>query len=121
MTELVPGSAEKHVEDDIGTGVRTIRLINDGGTVRLEDRGIVSGSSSSDTFTIHPDDPLSAKLVSEYRWSMRSGEADTEARSRTEFSADRETFYLTWRVEALEGGKIVHSKEATRKFARDFC
>jgi hypothetical protein len=121
ITELVPGRAEKHVEDDIGTGVRTIRLINDGGTVRLEDRGIVSASSSSDTFTIHPDDPLSAKLVSEYRWSMKSGEADTEARSRTEFSADRETFYLTWRVEALEGGKIVHSKEATRKFARDFC
>ena len=119
--ELIAGRAEKHVEDDLGTGIRTIRLVNDSGTLRLDDRAIVTASSSSDTFTIHPDDPLSAKLVSEYRWSMRSGEADTETRSRTEFSADRENFYLTWRVEALEAGRIIHTKQATRKFPRDFC
>ena len=52
---------------------------------------------------------------------MASGEADTEARSRTEFSADRENFYLTWRIEALQGGRIIHSKQATRKIPRDFC
>ncbi|MBL8907998.1 MAG: hypothetical protein JNM20_15095, partial [Rhizobiales bacterium] len=120
-TELVAGSAEKYVEDDLATGVRTIRLVNDGGVTRLDDRGIVTASSSSDTFTIHPDNPLSAKLVSEYRWSMRSGDADVEARSRTELTADRENFYLTWRVEAVQDGRIVHSKQATRKFRRDFC
>ena len=117
MTELVAGRAEKHVEDDLATGIRTIRLLNDAGTVRLDDRDIVTASSSSDTFTIHPDDPLSARLVSEYRWTMRSGEADTEARSRTEFSADRENFHLTWRIEALEGGRIIHSKQATRNIS----
>lgn len=120
-TELVAGRAEKQVEDDLATGVRTIRLLNDAGTVRLDDRGIVTASSSNDTFTIKPDDPLSAKLVSEYRWSMRSGDAETEARSRTELTADRENFYLTWRIEALEGERIIHSKQATRKFPRDFC
>ncbi|MFO0993839.1 MAG: CocE/NonD family hydrolase, partial [Hyphomicrobiales bacterium] len=120
-TELFAGRAEKHVEDDLGTGVRTIRLLNDAGTMRLDDRDIVTASSSRDTFTIHPADPLSAKLVSEYRWSMVSGEADTEARSHTEFSADRQNFYLTWRIEALESGRIIHSKQETRKIPRDFC
>jgi hypothetical protein len=121
VTELIAGRAEKYVEDDLATGIRTVRLLNDAGSVRLDDRDIVTASSSSDTFTIHPDDPLSARLVSEYRWSMKSGGADTEARSRTEFSADRESFYLTWRIEALEGGRIIHSKQASRKFPRDFC
>ena len=117
-----PAAPKKRVEDDLGNRDQDdppASMIS--GTTRLDDRGIVTASSSSDTFTIHPDDPLSAKLVSEYRWSMRSGEADTEARSRTELTADRENFYLTWRIEALEGGRIIHSKQATRKFTRDFC
>lgn len=120
-TEIVAGRARKFVEDNIGTGVRTIRLVNDSGTTRLDDRGIVTASAAYDTFTIHPGDPLSAKLVSEYRWSMKSGEADTEVRSRTEFWADRENFHLTWRIEAVEGGRVVRSKQAVRKIPRDFC
>jgi len=121
VADIVPGRVSKIVEDNIATGVRTIRLVLDSGTAHIEDRDIVTSSYSADTFAIHPDDPLSAKLVSEYRWTMRSGEADTGARSHTEFTADRDHFYLTWRIEALEGDRIVHSKQATRKIKRDYC
>jgi predicted acyl esterase len=119
--QLMPEHVSKHVEDDLATGIRTIRLVNDQGTTHLIDRNIVTSSASADTFSMHTDDPLTAKLVSEYRWALKSGEADTEARSRTELTADRQHFYLTWRIEALEAGRVIHSKQATRKIKRDFC
>jgi putative CocE/NonD family hydrolase len=119
--QLIPEHQSKHVEDDLATGVRTIRLVNDQGTTHLIDRNIVMSSASADTFTMHPDDPLTARLVSEYRWAVKSGEADTEARSRTELTADRQHFYLTWQIEALEAGRVVRSKQATAKIKRDYC
>ena len=71
--------------------------------------------------SIHPDDPLSAKLVTEYRWAIASGEADTESIGRTELTADETHFNLSWRLEARERGRLVHSASATRRIRRDFA
>lgn len=120
-TEIMPGGSTKTVEDDIASGIRTIRLKSDGGTQAIDDRGIVTSSSNTDTFTIHPDDPLSAKLVTEYAWAIRSGPSNMEAKGRTELTADAANFYLTWLIETREGDRIVHSKGATRSIKRDFC
>ena len=111
----------KTVEDDLGSGIRTIKLRSDGGTQSIDDRGIVTSSWNNDTFFIHPDDPLSAKLVTEYAWAIKSGPSDMEAKSRTEITADADNFYLTWLIEARERGRVIHSKGATRTIKRDFC
>lgn len=120
-TGIDPGGSTKMVEDDIATGLRTIRLKTDHGTIAIDDRAIVTSSWNADTFIIHPDDPLSARLVTEYAWAVRSGPSDMEAKSRTELTADADNFYLTWLIEAREQGRIVHSKGATRTIKRDFC
>jgi hypothetical protein len=120
-TRIAPGESGKTVEDDIATGLRTIRLKTDHGTYAINDRDIVTSSWNTDTFIIHPDDPLSARLITEYAWAVRSGPSDMEAKGRTELTADAENFYLTWRIEACEHGRIVHSKGATRTIKRDFC
>ncbi len=120
-TELRPGRTEKTVTDDLVTGVRTIRLHGDDGVTRIDDRGIVTASSATDVFTIHPDDPLTARLVSEYRWAVKSGPADVETFARTELSADATHFHLTWRLEAREGGHIVHADGRAVAVPRDFC
>lgn len=120
-TGIAAGATTKTVEDDLGSGMRTIRLRSNGGTQSIDDRGITTSSWNNDTFTIHPDDPLSAKLVTEYAWAIKSGPSDMEARSRTELTADHENFYLTWSIEAREQGRVIHSKGATRAIKRDFC
>lgn len=70
---------------------------------------------------IHPDDPLSARLVTEYRWAFASGEAQTESVARTELTADESHFTLNWRLEARERDRLVHSAAATRRIRRDFA
>jgi hypothetical protein len=120
-TEITSGLSTKTVEDDIATGLRTIKLKTDHGRHVIDDRDIVTSSWNADTFVIHPEDPLTAKLITEYAWAVKSGASDMEAKSRTELTADTDNFYLTWQIEAREQGRIVHSNGATRILKRDFC
>ena len=59
--------------------------------------------------------------MTEYRWAIRNGEADTESLARTELTADETHFTLSWRLEARERGRLVHSAAATRRIRRDFA
>jgi len=120
-TELDPGYDRRIVTEDVGTGEQTIVLTSDHGRRRYDDRAITVSSSNIDTMSIRPDDPLSARLVTEYRWAVESGEADTESWARTELTADVTHFHLSWRLEARERGQLVHSAAATRRIRRDFA
>ena len=121
VEELRPAVHAKTVSDDLATGIRTIAMATDFGAWRISDRAIESSARSGETFTIAPDEPLSAKLVSEYAWTYRSGEADVAGSSRTELTADAQDFILTWRVEAREKEKPVFEASATRRIRRDYC
>jgi predicted acyl esterase len=120
-TTLDEGFDRRIVTDDVGSGVQTIALASDHGRRRYDDRAITVSSANSDTMSIRADDPLSAKLVTEYRWAIASGEADTEAIAVTELMADETHFNLSWRLEARERGTLVHSASATRRIRRDFA
>jgi uncharacterized protein len=120
-TTMRPETYSKIVEDDLVTGIRTIRLKTDYGAWTIDDRAIAGSATVADTFSIHPDDPLSAKLITEYAWSMQSGPADTSGLAHTELTADEKFFHLTWRIETKEGGKVVFSRRENRKIKRDFC
>ncbi len=120
-TVLDDGFDRRTVTDDVGSGLQTIALVSDHGSKRYDDRGITVSSINSDTMSIRGDDPLSATLVTEYSWAIASAEADTEATARTELTSDETHFSLSWRLEARERGKLVHSASATRRIRRDFA
>ncbi|QKD02480.1 CocE/NonD family hydrolase [Mesorhizobium loti] len=120
-TTLDEGFDRRIVTDDVGSGVQTIALNSDHGRRRYDDRAITVSSANSDTMSISSDDPLSAKLVTEYRWAIASGEADTEVIAVTELTSDETHFNLSWRLEARERGTLVHSASATRRIRRDFA
>jgi hypothetical protein len=113
------GFHRKTVEDDLGTGVRTIRLVSDFGETKLLDRGITAGSRGEDTFSIHPDDPLTARLVSRYDWSLRSGPADVSGTAQTELTADEAHYHLAWEVTAHEAGREVFRRARRVKIPRE--
>lgn len=115
------GASTKTVEDDLATGLRTIRLMTDSGEWRLLGSNITSSACGTDMFTIHPEQPLSARLQSTYEWSMKSGPADASGVARTELTADAITFHLSWQVEVREAGEIIHRQSHTQSIPRDFC
>lgn len=120
QTETVrDGFHAKTVEDDLATGVRAIRLVSDYGETTLLDRAIATASRGEDTFTIHPDDPLTARLVSRYAWSMRSGPADVSGVAQTELTADESHYHLVWEVAAHEAGREVFRRARRLKIPRE--
>ncbi|MFO1091246.1 MAG: CocE/NonD family hydrolase [Hyphomicrobiales bacterium] len=118
LKTLRVGYHRKTVEDDIGTGLRTITLDADFGESLIEDRAIAVGSKALDVFTIHPDEPLSAKLVSRYEWTFRSGPADVSGSAQTQLTSDAQNFHVTWEVIAKEGEAEVFRRRRTRTIPR---
>jgi hypothetical protein len=121
VTTIREETYSKTVADDLVTGMRSIRLCTDYGAWRIDDRDIEGSAVNADSFFIHPGDPLSARLVTEYRWSMKCGPADTSGLARTELTADAINFHLIWRIEAREGARIVFAKDRTHSIPRDGC
>ncbi len=119
VTTIEPGAEHRQSTDEIGTGTRTITLVNDHGVVHLDERGIKTSSRNRDSFTIHPYQPLSARLDTEYAMGVVSGEADVECRATSTLSYEGSVLLLTWRLEVHERDLLVHEASGERRFARD--
>jgi hypothetical protein len=61
-------------ETDPETGVVTTSIFNDAGENRDLQHGLISGSTTREHWSIHPDDPLSA--TAHIRWEQSGGRND---------------------------------------------
>jgi uncharacterized protein len=108
-TLLRPGSFERRVTHDIGSGTTTAVMVDDYGATRL-DSGIEMASSRRHTFSIADDDPTSA--CAETEWSTDIGRGDWITRStvRVVQTSTRDAFQLRAEVAAFEGDRQVTSR-----------
>jgi hypothetical protein len=119
-TETVrPTSSERHVDRDEKTGMVTLSIADDFGEVRDLAHGLANGSIARETWTIHPDDPLSAsgrthwtQTLSRNGWSVRT---ETSAEMR----CDAQNFIVSARIEAYEGETLVFERNFEESVPRD--
>jgi predicted acyl esterase len=104
-------ASERHVDRDEKTGIVTLSIVDDFGEARDLDHGLATGSIARETWTIHPDDPLSAsgkthwtQTLSRNGWSVRT---ETSASMRS----DAQNFIVSARIEAYEGEKLVFERD----------
>jgi len=116
---LRPMASTRLLEEDQGDGTVTLRIHDDFGEARDLDHGLVSGSEVKETWTIHPDDPLSARA--ECRWTQTLSREKWSVRTETAASltADAANFYLAGRVEAFEGETPVFRRDFAEAIPRD--
>jgi predicted acyl esterase len=114
-----PGKSERRIAIDEETGTVTVTVFNDFGAQRDLAHGLVNGSLTTETWTIHPDDPLAAhgeiawtQTLSREEWSVRT---ETMATMRS----DAENFFLTGRIEAYEGEALVFARDFAETVPRD--
>ncbi|RWB01111.1 CocE/NonD family hydrolase [Mesorhizobium sp.] len=115
---LRAANSERHVDCDEKTGMITLSIVDDFGEVRDLEHGLANGSIARETWTIHPDDPLSAsgkthwtQTLSRNGWSVRT-ETSAEVRS------DAQSFMVNARIEAYEGEKLVFERNFEEKIPR---
>jgi len=106
---LREGSNSRKTVTDWTTGVVTLEIVDDFGKVKDSDHGLINGSIAREWWSIHPDDPLSAR--GRTHWSDEL-ERDGIALRITHF-------HLSARLEAYENDVLIFEKDVARSIPRD--
>lgn len=104
----------------MGTGIVTLQIERDNGKRRDRQHGLVSGSISREWWSVHPDDPLSARAKT--HWTEETERDDKKMRTETysEMWSDAEMFHVTGRLVAYLNDKVVYEREVRDSIPRDF-
>ena len=117
--QIRPAANSRKMTTDMKTGHITLEIIDDFGSLRDSDHGLVSGSVAREWYSIHPDDPLSA--AAKTHWSTENSRDGWSVRteSHATMTADATNFHLSARLEAYEGDKLIFEKEFSESIPRD--
>ncbi len=106
------------VQTDMGSGLVTLTIKDDFGEMEDLDHGLITGSTAQEIWSIHPDDPLSAR--GETRWSeiLRRGDWSVRTETTSKMWSDSSYFFLEAHLTAWEGEDEVFSKQIKETVAR---
>jgi hypothetical protein len=100
---LRKGAASRRIEQDLVTGRRSLIVEDDTGDTENLTHGLVTGETVRESWSVHPDDPLSAeaRIVWDQRLSRGAWSVRTEARTR--MTATATDLRMTAELVAWEG------------------
>ncbi len=121
---LRKGSMERTTQRDMTTGVLTERIFIDGGVfgpvgrIRLE-TGTELGDVSERKYSIHPDDPLSARATMEQDTLFERGKWKVRIKTFSEQTATKTDFHLTSKIQCWSADALVFDDEQTYVIPRN--
>ena len=108
--------------ETLADGVYRVTLIDDLGETRNPHNDIESGATACQMFSIHPDDPLSARVETTWEHTLCRGDWRTRVRSHNSMTADADEFCIVRKIFAYEGdGVLVLEKTWGETVPRDCC
>lgn len=118
-TVVVEPQRQRRVSTDPKTGLTTLTIRDDGGTVRVEATGTEMTTKCTEIQRIHPLDPLSAYMKVDWEWRFARGDWDCVTRNSSEIRCDAGQFHVHNTLSAFENGRAVFSREYRMSFPRD--
>lgn len=117
---LREGNARRFVETDLITGHRCLVAEDDLGDVENLTHGLCSGETMSERWDIHPEDPLSARVV--HKWEQRLSRGDWRIKTKVEASmwGDASHLHMHATLTATEGDDVIFSRDFKEKVLRRF-
>jgi len=116
---LREGSHVRRIETDMVSGAVTLVIEDDFGKREDLDHGLIGGTVARERWSIHPDDPLSARGWCHWTDERERGDWRLRTETKCEMWADETHFHLRAEIEAFEGATRVHHREIAEKIARD--
>ena len=117
--ELRPPRSERSFSRDLATGVTVQHLFNDDGAYRNREHGLEYASLCRESYSIHPDDPLSAEAVCAWTQTLGRGDWQVRSEAKTKQWADREFFFIKASLEAFEGDERLFTRSWRRRIPRE--
>ncbi|MCY4542604.1 MAG: CocE/NonD family hydrolase [Rhodobacteraceae bacterium] len=121
-----PGSLERTISVDLTSGETTCRTMVDGGVFgpsgrgKLTDTGTELGDVVDRVYSIHRDDPLSARATMEQDSLTVRGNWSVRIVTTANMSATNEAFLLDATVKCWEGEELFHSVEWRHEIPRNW-
>ncbi|WP_295316044.1 CocE/NonD family hydrolase [Roseobacter sp.] len=106
-------------ETDMTTGEVHLHIRDDFGETRDADHGLIAGGIARETWSIHPDDPLSARGACHWTEEMARDGLRLRTETRSRMWSDKETFFLEARLEAYENDRLIYERDIKDEIARD--
>ncbi|HTV67178.1 MAG TPA: CocE/NonD family hydrolase [Rhizobiaceae bacterium] len=119
--EVVEKSSNSRLwSTDDKTGMVTLTIVDNFGTTRDLDHGLVHSGVARESWSIHPSDPLSA--FGETHWTQTYARDGWSIRTETftSMKSDRANFFLTGRIEAHEGEALIFERDFDETIPRGF-
>ncbi|WP_415402278.1 CocE/NonD family hydrolase [Tateyamaria sp. SN3-11] len=116
---LRPEAHIRRQETDMTTGIVSLVIEDDFGKVRDLDHGLINGSIARERWSIHPDDPLSARAECHWTDEIARGDIRLRTETRCEMWSDATHFHLRAQIEAFENDTAVHARKITDRIARN--
>ncbi len=116
---LREGSSTRRQETDLTTGTVSLIIEDDFGKVRDADHGLIGGSVARERWSIHPDDPLSARGQCHWTDTLERDGIALRTETRCGMWSDATTFYLSARIEAWENGTLIYARDVSDEIPRD--
>ena len=102
-----------------GDGTVVLTVSNDFGADRDLEHRLVSGSATQEIWTIHPHDPLSARVDISWTQTLERGDWSIRTETRSAMWSDATHFHVTGKIVAYEGNTTVFARDYRDVIARD--
>lgn len=112
-------SERRDVTTDMKTGQVTHYIERDKGKKRDLGHGLVSGGVSREWWSIHPDDPTSARASTHWVEEVERDNILTRTETFAEMWSDPTHFHLSGCLQAYEGEELVYEREVSDSIPRD--
>jgi len=109
---------KRELATDQRTGVQRLSIVDDFGRSTIAEHGMTTWSCGRETYTIHPDDPLSARA--DFHWSEERSRSAWKVRTETvsSMTATKTHWHVTGTLEAFEGEEKILTRSWDRKIKR---
>lgn len=116
--QLRPEAHTRRQEIDMTTGTTTLVIEDDFGKLRDLDHGLIHGAVARERWSIHPDDPLSARGACHWSDELERDGITLRTETTCEMWSDLRYFHLRARVEAYENGTRIYCRTLEDRVAR---
>jgi putative CocE/NonD family hydrolase len=121
-TALRTGSVHRTIAYDVASGMQRIEVLRDEGRSMIEDIAVQTGFHKVLRYSIHPDDPVSARAVADYEFvNCHEHGWSTTVRTRSAVSCTATEYIVEADLEAFEGQQRIFSRSWTERIARDLA
>ena len=120
VEEVRAPSHLRETSADLQSGETVLNIEDDFGVLRDMVHGLETGSVARETWSIHPDSPLSAQGDIHWTQTLARGGWSVRTEAYASMRSDAANFYLDGRLEAHEGEQLIFSRDFSERIARGF-